>query len=321
MRVFVSSTCYDLIDLRAELEAFFRQAGVEPVMSDSLISDFQVSPDQNSIETCLANIRTCEHFIIILSSRYGPTLDKAGYPEVSATHLEYLEAKKSEIPIHMYVRDRLEADFAIWKSNRDKPDLKLTWCRSTTDRRVFELLEEHRKLERTAGNNWLWVFRNSLELKERIRLDFRDALASAAVQALFSAGNLPLLEVQGVYRSYDGQSLQFTLLLRNVGKGAAVAPELEVLHANDRWQLKTLHPRDEFTINTQWAMRSGTRIDLETRLTYSTLQGYKFSDEAALSLWFNLGGNASSSGVSYTLKERRYLGASDAALLKMPRFS
>ena len=71
MRVFISSTCYDLIDLRAELEAFFRSAGIEPIMSDSLDSEFQVLQRQNSIETCLANVREADVFVIILSSRYG----------------------------------------------------------------------------------------------------------------------------------------------------------------------------------------------------------------------------------------------------------
>jgi hypothetical protein len=37
MRVFVCSTCFDLIDLRAELEHFFREAGMEPVLSDSMM--------------------------------------------------------------------------------------------------------------------------------------------------------------------------------------------------------------------------------------------------------------------------------------------
>ena len=50
MNVFISSTCYDLIDLRSELEDFFRQSGLIPVLSDSLSSEFQVLPDRNSID-------------------------------------------------------------------------------------------------------------------------------------------------------------------------------------------------------------------------------------------------------------------------------
>src|SRR5262249_10183540 len=111
MRVFISSTCYDLIDLRAELEVLFDEAGVTSLLSDSLTSDFQVLPDRNSIETCLENVRQCDVFLIILSSRYGRSLAKAGFDDVSATHLEYREARKHKKPIWMYARDRLMGDY------------------------------------------------------------------------------------------------------------------------------------------------------------------------------------------------------------------
>ena len=317
MRVFISSTCYDLIDLRAELEAFFESAGVEPVMSDSLTSDFLVSQDANSIETCLANVRTCDSFIIILSNRYGPTLEKAGYAAVSATHLEYLEARKCKIPVHMYVRDRLEADFAIWKSNGAKPDLTLSWCKSDEDWRIFGLLEEHRRLKEAGGNNWLWTFRSSVELKERIRIDFKDTFVTETVHALFSNGSLPLLEVNAETESNDGRYIEFSLRLRNVGLGTAVSPELQIVNDVSRWNFKTLHPKESAIIHVRWAVQIETNLTLQSCLTYSTHQGHKFADDASIVIWSRVGRIADSS-VSYDLTGRRYLGASDAALLMMP---
>jgi hypothetical protein len=41
--VFISSTCYDLIDLRAELEAMLRDLGLHPVLSDRPTSEFDTS--------------------------------------------------------------------------------------------------------------------------------------------------------------------------------------------------------------------------------------------------------------------------------------
>ena len=51
--VFISSTCYDLIDLRAELEAWIRDLGLSPVMSDRPTSEFEVSGYRDSIATCI----------------------------------------------------------------------------------------------------------------------------------------------------------------------------------------------------------------------------------------------------------------------------
>jgi hypothetical protein len=98
MKVFISSTVFDLIDVRAELEALIRDMGLSPVMSDSSTSDFSVKPDANSIETCLVNVRASDIMLVILSNRYGPSLEKAGFPALSATHLEYKEAIKKGIP-------------------------------------------------------------------------------------------------------------------------------------------------------------------------------------------------------------------------------
>ena len=47
MRVFVSSTCYDLLDLRAEVEAHLQEMGLTPLLSDRPSSDFEVLPEVN----------------------------------------------------------------------------------------------------------------------------------------------------------------------------------------------------------------------------------------------------------------------------------
>src|SRR4051812_10143827 len=111
MKVFISSTCYDLMDLRAELLADLRELGVEVLLSDHKDSDFVVpsGPDVNSIEACLVNVRASYVVVLILSQRYGPNLGPL-FGDVSATHAEYNEARKLNKPIYCYVRDRLDGD-------------------------------------------------------------------------------------------------------------------------------------------------------------------------------------------------------------------
>lgn len=52
-KVFVSSTIYDLIDARAEVEQLLRELRLIPVMSGSSTSGFQPVQDKHSIESCL----------------------------------------------------------------------------------------------------------------------------------------------------------------------------------------------------------------------------------------------------------------------------
>ena len=111
MKVFISSTCYDLLDLRAEVKEDLRDLGVAVLLSDQKDSEFLIpsSADMNSIEACLVNVRQADVMIVILSQRYGPNLGSL-FGDVSATHAEYNEARKLNKPIHFYVRDRLDAD-------------------------------------------------------------------------------------------------------------------------------------------------------------------------------------------------------------------
>jgi len=192
MKVFVSSTCYDLVDVRAEVEAHLRDLGLTPVMSDRPSSEFKVVPDVNSIETCLVNVREADVFVCILNQRYGPSLGTAGFDDVSATHLEWLEAKRTRRHIYMYVRDRTEAEAGLRRRN---PGLRTNWV---GDEKLFSLLEQHRSLTADASSsNWLWTFRDSLELKARLAEDLRAYSSSGMMRKWLEQGKLPLLSASG----------------------------------------------------------------------------------------------------------------------------
>lgn len=82
MKVFVSSTSYDLLDVRAEVANLLSEMKMTPVLSDQQSSDFDVKPQKNTIEVCLMNLRISDWVICILDQRYGPSLKKAGFDDV-----------------------------------------------------------------------------------------------------------------------------------------------------------------------------------------------------------------------------------------------
>jgi hypothetical protein len=172
MRVFVSSTIHDLVDIRGEIEQLLRELGVSPVMSDHKLSEFNLAFDANSIETCLLNVESSDAVIVVLDQRYGPLLGDYGFANVSATHLEYNHAKLHRKPIYFYVRDRLEADFNIHRKNKATDDVKFSWV-LPKDQGLFVFLGEHRELRvNSHDNNWFSIFTSSVDLKESIRQHF-----------------------------------------------------------------------------------------------------------------------------------------------------
>lgn len=200
MKVFVSSTAFDLIDIRAELEAHLRSLGLTPVMSDVRTADFDVRTGKNSIETCLINLRACDAVIVVLDKRYGPTLGKAGFDDISATHLEYREAKAARKQILFYVRDRLEADYRLWHGERDETkrgDLTYSWVTSPKDHGLFACLREHRQLDSEAEHsNWFMTFRDSIELKQLVTRDLGAVAAKTELENLLRDGRVPCVSIR-----------------------------------------------------------------------------------------------------------------------------
>ncbi len=232
-RIFVSSTCYDLIDLRSELKEFILSTGLIPVMSDHPDTEFITFKDQNSIQTCLINLNNCSVVILILSQRYGPSLKEAGFDDLSATHLEYLEAVKNNIKTIVFVRDRLEADYLVYKKTNNLKALQ--WIKEK-DIRLFEIIEHHKKLLNIQKNNWYWTFKNSIDLKERLKIDLKNEIHKNRLSFLIKTGNIPLLIVNAKENKIATTERAFIrLIINNIGNQSAVEPFV-VIFKNDTYK-------------------------------------------------------------------------------------
>lgn len=275
-RIFVSSTCYDLLDLRAEVEAHLRDLGLLPVMSDRPSSEFEIVPDVNSIETCLANVRDADAFVCILSQRYGPSLKSAGFEDVSATHLEWREARDHQKPIHMFVRDKLEGEYAVWK--RNPGGMKAAWVK---DPALFEFLDEHRKLVASASdNNWFWTFRDSVELKARLAADLGGFSRKALLKRMMEEGVLPLVRPSPGNREGGGPGEKAVLHFQFHERGHRPALDLRVRLGDKGERLGDLASGSE--LRTKFAIQAtkGERYwTAPMYLTYQTDRGYQIKDE------------------------------------------
>jgi hypothetical protein len=303
-KVFVSSTVYDLIDARAEVEHLLREMRLIPVVSGSATSGFQPLTDRNSIETCLANLRQCDAVIVILCQRYGPTLEAAGFPDVSATHLEYNEARSVGKPIHMYVRDRLEADYCIRKKNT-KGDVQPLWVREQRDQRLFDLLEEHRKLAKgKPGSNWIDIFRDSLELKTLVKRDFGPIATRNELEALVVENRVPIIAVKVDIDPQMNRSLgtiTINIRFRNVGTVPAYkfSWSMDSLE-NEGLEMPVLAPQQETQQSLLYAF-DGREWKRDVTMTYYLPQGHCVCDAYTVGIR-PMGGGVLASGATCTSK-------------------
>lgn len=68
-RVFVSSTCYDLGEVRDSLYSFIKSYNFDPVLSER--GDVFYHPELHTHDSCIKEIENCQIFVLIIGGRFG----------------------------------------------------------------------------------------------------------------------------------------------------------------------------------------------------------------------------------------------------------
>lgn len=120
-RIFISSTCYDLHDIRSNLKNFILDYGFEPVLSE--FGDIFFDYDQNAQDSCLTEIKKCQMFILVIGNKYGSvyTGGKANKQiQSSVTMEEFKSALNQRIPKHILIEDYVKHDYDNYSKALEK---------------------------------------------------------------------------------------------------------------------------------------------------------------------------------------------------------
>ena len=210
--VFISSSCRDLADLRAELaESLSRDRFIVRISEDPK-SAFHVDPTDDAISTCLRNVAASDAVLCILDRRYGSLLQGAGRTGLSATHLEVRHARSlpEPKPVFVFVREPALREYEQLLLNRDYPT---KWVepedRDARDR-WFEFMTEIAQSER-GETNWCDGFKTVVDLKPLVRKRLVDQFQGhgdvlplspeRVLRVVFIRGDAALQEVHGSFRN------------------------------------------------------------------------------------------------------------------------
>jgi hypothetical protein len=169
--VFVSSTCYDLAQVRQELRSFFESLGMVPVLSE--FPSFPVDPNLDAIENCLAGIKEkADIFVLVVGGRYGSETENGK----SVTNLEYLEAKTKGIPLYVFVQKHILTAYSDWQKNRSGDFSEIV-----DSSKLFEFVE---LLHDPMEKNWVFRFDSAQDITKTLHVQlaylFMDALTIRA---------------------------------------------------------------------------------------------------------------------------------------------
>jgi uncharacterized protein DUF4062 len=190
--IFVSSTCYYLDQVRADLKNFLTSLGTEPLLSET--PAFPINPDAKTIENCVTAVKErADIFILIVGTQYGSIDDASGK---SITNLEYLAAKAKGIPIYIFLLKSIVHTLPIWKKNPNGD-----YSNIVDNPKLFDFVEKLRD----SKEHWVFTFEQAEHIIEALRqqlaLLFMDALSA----------RMKFKESSAFLESLSGKSLKFAI--------------------------------------------------------------------------------------------------------------
>jgi len=165
-KVFVSSTCFDLAEVREQLSRFIRSFGFDPILSEH--GDIFYKPDCHTHDSCLHEVSNCNLFILIIGGRFGG--EYVSDKTKSITNAEYAAARTVGMPIFTYVREGVLADHRLYQKNKGQDFAGKIIYPSIDDQKhsadIFKFIDEVRK---RPANNALEGFQTFSDIESHLR--------------------------------------------------------------------------------------------------------------------------------------------------------
>lgn len=142
LKIFVSSTCYDLSIIRSQLKSFIENMGYEAVLSE--YNDIFYDPQDHTHESCVKEVINADLIILIIGSRFGgtaiPNLQSLidfkslsasslktklleNREKLSVTQHEIFKAIEADIPVYCFVDENVWHDHRVYERNKENENV------------------------------------------------------------------------------------------------------------------------------------------------------------------------------------------------------
>lgn len=166
LNIFVSSTCYDLSQIRRDMHDFIKDLGHNPYLSEH--ENFPINPSNKTVDNCINAVKNdADIFILIVGNRYGSLLESGK----SITNLEYETAKKIGIPIYIFIDKKMLSALSFYQVNKDGNFEKFV-----DNVQIFDFIEQIRENDKL----WTFEFEKAQDIMSTVRIQlsylFKDCL-------------------------------------------------------------------------------------------------------------------------------------------------
>lgn len=153
-RVFISSTFYDLRQIREDLDRFILDMGYEPVRHET--GAIPYSKTEKLETAAYRELQLCDMIVCVIGGRFGTaSIDREGY---SITQAELKTALEQGVQVFIFIEKGVHSEYRTYLRNKGKADI--TWS-FADDSRVYSFIEEIHAL---PINNAIHGFETGLDI-------------------------------------------------------------------------------------------------------------------------------------------------------------
>lgn len=170
-RVFISSTFYDLKQIRNNIGDFIKSLGYEPIMHErSGVAYTQIRPLEND---CYHELASCDIVVCIIGNHFGsPSLEN----DLSITMNELRTAINSSKKIYIFIANDVYIENRTYLQNKDSGCFKSAY---TDNIKIHEFIAE---LKDKLKSNVITSFESTDQIVETLRAQFAGLFQNYLVQ-------------------------------------------------------------------------------------------------------------------------------------------
>lgn len=161
-RVFISSTFYDLRQVRENIERTIRELAYEPVRNETGVVPY--GRDERPESAAYREVELCDIIVSIIGGRFGT--ESKDEPGFSISQNELRRALERGIQVFIFVEKSVLAEYSTYELNKDNGDVRY---RFVDDLRIFKFLEDVHKLPR---NNPIAPFETAADISNYLKEQF-----------------------------------------------------------------------------------------------------------------------------------------------------
>lgn len=203
-RVFISSTFFDLKQVRADIDRFIKEVGYEPVRNEA--GNIPYGKDEKLEEYCYKEISDIDILVGIIGGRYG---SESQYQPYSISQIEIKTAIEQQKQVYLFIEKNVLAEYQTYLINKGNKSVKFKFVDSA---KIYDFIQE---IELLPKNNVIQGFETAQEivlyLKEQWAGLFRDLIIQHAqkksLESLSSKVN-ELSEISTTLKRYLEEVLQ-----------------------------------------------------------------------------------------------------------------